>query len=76
MIMQLSNKIAVITGATSGIGLASAAAFTREGARVIGFARHDSQAAREVLGERGEFVRGDVTKAKDLEQLFARTREH
>ncbi len=73
--MQLENQVAVITGGTSGIGLASAAAFTRAGARVITFARNDSEAARQAVGPRGELVRGDITRTKDLEQLFARTHE-
>lgn len=73
--MQLSNQIAVVTGGTSGIGLASAAAFTRAGARVVAFARHDSEAAREAVGAQGEVVRGDVTSPQDLARLFANTRE-
>jgi NAD(P)-dependent dehydrogenase (short-subunit alcohol dehydrogenase family) len=73
--MQLSNKVAVITGATSGIGLTAAAAFAREGARVVGFARHDSEQARAAVGKQGELVRGDVTNAADLERLFVSTRE-
>ena len=52
--MQLSNQVAVITGATSGIGLAATATFTREGARVVGFARHSSDDARRAVGTTGE----------------------
>jgi len=73
--MQLYNQVAVITGATSGIGLASAAAFAREGARVVGFARHDSDEASRAVGTTGEIVCGDVTNAKDLDSLFAGTQE-
>ncbi len=71
--MQLSNQVAVITGGTSGIGLASATTFAREGARVVVFARHESETARAAVGPRGELVLGDVTRPLDLERLFAGT---
>jgi NAD(P)-dependent dehydrogenase (short-subunit alcohol dehydrogenase family) len=73
--MQLSNQVAVITGATSGIGLAAVNIFSREGARVIGFARHASDEACRAVGTAGEIVLGDVTSSKDVDTLFARTRE-
>jgi NAD(P)-dependent dehydrogenase (short-subunit alcohol dehydrogenase family) len=73
--MQLSNQVAVITGATSGIGLAATATFTREGARVVGFARHSSDDARRAVGTTGEIVCGDVNSSKDLDSLFAGVRK-
>ena len=73
--MQLSQQVVVVTGASSGIGLAAAGRFTQEGARVVGFARHGSEAARQAVGTAGEMVCGDVTSGKDLDSLFARTRE-
>ena len=54
--MQLSNQVAVITGGTSGIDLASAKLFASEGARVITFSRQDSDAARQAVGKVGEQV--------------------
>jgi NAD(P)-dependent dehydrogenase (short-subunit alcohol dehydrogenase family) len=73
--MQLSNQVAVITGATSGIGLAAASTFSQAGARVIGFARNASDAASRAVGTTGEIVCGDITNGKELDSLFARTRE-
>jgi NAD(P)-dependent dehydrogenase (short-subunit alcohol dehydrogenase family) len=71
--MQLSNQVAVITGATSGIGLAAANLFSREGAKVVGFARHAAQGAAQATD--GDFLRGDITNPKHLDSLFARTHE-
>ncbi len=68
---RLAGKVAVITGAGSGIGLATARRLASEGARVV-VADVDTEsgpaAAKEVDGL---FVRTDVTSEADVEALFA-----
>ena len=74
---KLENKVAVVTGGTSGIGLASARLFLEEGARVVVFARGESglASARQALGTAVHCVRGDVTRSEDLARLFRETHE-
>jgi NAD(P)-dependent dehydrogenase (short-subunit alcohol dehydrogenase family) len=70
---QLSNKVAVITGGNSGIGLATAKLFVDEGAKVAIFGRDQATLDRavEVLGSKAIGVRGDVTSKDDLAKLYA-----
>lgn len=72
---KLDNKVAVITGGTSGIGFAAARMFLDEGARVVIFARGEQglAKAREALGSRGELhtVCGDVTRTDAVARLYA-----
>ncbi|MEV0411603.1 SDR family oxidoreductase [Streptomyces sp. NPDC050448] len=70
---QLEGKVAVITGGSSGIGLATAHRFVREGARVFVTGRREAELASAVqeLGGSAVGVPGDVTKAADLDRLFA-----
>ena len=71
--MRLDDKTAVITGGSSGIGLAIADAFQQEGANVVVSGRgvDGLRAAERRLGPRVLGVQGDVTNTADLEGLFA-----
>ncbi len=67
---RLADRVAVITGAGSGIGRATAQRFADEGARVVCFDT-DAAAAEAVAGEvDGLAVVGDVTSADDVARVF------
>ncbi|HEY0690600.1 MAG TPA: SDR family oxidoreductase [Kribbella sp.] len=68
----LESKIAVVTGATSGIGLAIAARFIDEGAQVFitGRRKPELDAAVEQLGPNAVGVQGDVSDLADLDRLY------
>ncbi|WP_346830846.1 SDR family oxidoreductase [Pseudomonas abietaniphila] len=65
---KLSGKIALVTGGTSGIGLATAKRFIEEGAFVFitGRSRESVDKALSELGEQAQGIRADVTKREDL----------
>jgi NAD(P)-dependent dehydrogenase (short-subunit alcohol dehydrogenase family) len=69
---KLQGKIAVITGGTTGIGLASAKRFVAEGAFVYIFGRRKDalDAAVAELGRNAHGVQGDISKLEDLDRLF------
>jgi len=70
---KLDGKIALITGGTSGIGLATAQRFVSEGAYVFITGRTQSKldAAVKEIGSNVTAVQGDVASLKDLDRLFA-----
>lgn len=70
--MKLRGKVALITGGSSGIGLAIARRFALEGARVFITGRRETQLAEAVASIDGqiETIAGDLTHADDLAQLF------
>jgi NAD(P)-dependent dehydrogenase (short-subunit alcohol dehydrogenase family) len=76
--MKLADKVAVITGGNSGIGLAMAREFVSNGAKVVIFGRNRATLDQAVadLGEDALAVEGDVRRTSDLERLFVQTRDH
>ncbi len=70
---KLEGKIALVTGANSGIGLATAKRFVTEGAYVYITGRRDAELARAAAAivRNVTAVPGDVSKPADLDRLFA-----
>ena len=70
---KLEGKIALITGDTSGIGLATAKQFVDEGASVFITGRREPELAAAVkeIGRNVTGVQGDVSNLGDLDRLFA-----
>ena len=75
--MRLQGKIALVTGASRGIGRASSLALAREGAHVVAVARTAADLASlvgevEALGEKALAVPTDVTKSAEVSACVAR----
>ncbi|MCP1109568.1 NAD(P)-dependent dehydrogenase (short-subunit alcohol dehydrogenase family) [Lachnospiraceae bacterium PF1-21] len=77
---RLNGKVAIVTGATSGIGRATAVLFANEGAKVVVAARREER-GQEVVSEIEKnggtafFVRTDITQNEDIKNLVAATAE-
>lgn len=78
---KLQGKVAVVTGASKGIGAAIAKAYAAEGAAVVVNYASDKAGADRVASEikasggKALALQGDVAKAGDVERLFAVTKE-
>src|SRR5580700_1831399 len=74
---RLDGKTALITGGTSGIGLATAKQFVNEGAYVFITGRREPELAAAVkeIGRNVSGVQGDVSNLADLDHLFAQIRK-
>jgi len=73
---NMSNKVALITGASSGIGRATALAFAANGAKTVVAARREDELAALVAeidsqGGSATFVKTDVSDSKDVDRMVA-----
>ena len=75
MDLGLKGRTAIVSGASSGLGLATAEALAAEGANVTMFARRRDVLMREADRIGALAVRGDVTNPRDLEAVVQRTVE-
>ena len=80
MARLFEGRVVLVTGASSGIGRATAFAFAKQGAAVVVSARRvpegeETAAAIRAFNEDSSFVRADVTRAEEVDALIARTVE-
>lgn len=71
--MKLENKVAIVTGASSGLGLAIANKFLKEGAKVV-FSDINSEKGEQIVSEKGNafFVKCDVSNSGEVNDLIAK----
>ena len=77
---HMKEKVVLITGASSGIGRATAEAFAAKGANIVVAARRQKEldtlvASIEALGGKASAIKTDVSIAKSVEQMVAHTIE-
>lgn len=74
--MKLENKVAIVTGASSGLGLSIADKFLKEGAKVI-FSDINVEKGEEIVSQRENaiFIKCNVTKSEEVNDLIEKTIE-
>src|ERR1700750_1166638 len=74
---RLAGRVAVITGGSSGIGLAAAKRFVAEGAHVFIVGRRQSELdkAKAAIGRNVTEIQADVANLDDLGRLYARVKD-
>ncbi|MEO7496262.1 MAG: SDR family oxidoreductase [Massilia sp.] len=72
--MRLAAKVAIVTGATQGIGLACAERLVREGARVMLVdIKPEGEQVAQALGEAARFFAADVSQKADVDAMIVAT---
>src|ERR1700735_127704 len=74
---KLEGRVAVITGGSSGIGLATAKRFVDEGAHVVITGRREKELKEgaTLIGKNVTTVAGDITRLEDLDRLYATVKQ-
>ncbi|MFB0619316.1 SDR family NAD(P)-dependent oxidoreductase [Streptomyces sp. AGS-58] len=81
MDLRLDGRLALVTGATRGVGFATARALARAGADVVGCYHGEERTAEEALrvlaeaGGKHRMIRADVTRPDDVDRLVGACRE-
>lgn len=75
---RFMNKVALVTGGTTGIGRATAVALAREGAKVAISGRREAEGAQtlaaiKAAGGAGVFIKGDIAEERDVARMVEQT---
>lgn len=78
MSQKMENKVAVVTGGSSGIGLAIAKRFAQEGAQVVITGRNQKSIDQAIaeIGDNGLGIQGDVSNLNDLSRIYQTVADH